>query len=108
VVGVLADLPGPKVRAGQLPADGVLLAEGAVVELHPGESPSSAAELHVDYPTLLEDVAVGDRVVIGDGAISLRVEEVDGRRVLARVLTGGRAQGRPDPLGPRTTCAWRA
>jgi len=95
VVGILADLPGPKVRAGQLPADGVWLAEGALVELYPGESPSSASELHVDYPTLLTDVHAGDRVVIGDGAISLRVEEVDHLRVLARVVTGGRTQGRP-------------
>src|SRR5688572_28254907 len=74
IVAVLADLPGPKVRAGQLPADGVLLPEGGSLDLVPGEAPSDERTFHVDYPTLLHDLHIGDRVVIGDGAITLRVE----------------------------------
>src|SRR6187402_1005681 len=58
-VGVLVDLPGPKVRAGQLPPDGVLLVEGARLDLMPGEAPSDDAVFHVDYPTLLHDLHVG-------------------------------------------------
>lgn len=95
VVAVLADLPGPKIRAGQLPPDGVLLAEGASLELVPGVEPSSAAVFHVDYPTLLHDLHVGDRVVIGDGAISLRVEALSERAATTTIVTGGRTQGRP-------------
>lgn len=95
VVAVLADLPGPKVRAGQLPPDGVLLVEGAVLNLIPGEQPSSVRDFHVDYETLLHDLHVGDRVVIGDGAISLRVESVTAAAAVTRIITGGRTQGRP-------------
>ena len=95
VVAVLADLPGPKVRAGEFPDGGVFLIEGAAVRLVPGEDPSSGERITVDYPTLLEDVDAGDRIVLGDGAISLTVASVADDAVYAVVITGGRVQGRP-------------
>jgi pyruvate kinase len=95
VVGVLADLPGPKVRAGQLPAEGVRLAAGATLRLKAGDGPSDEECFEVDYATLIDDLDVGDRVVIGDGAISLRVESVGDREVVTRIVTGGTTQGRP-------------
>jgi pyruvate kinase len=98
-VAVLADLPGPKVRSGEFPDGGSFLAEGDAVKLVPGDGPSSHHLIHVEYPTLLDDLDVGDRVVLGDGAIQL---VVTGREstptagvVHTRVVTGGRAQGRP-------------
>src|SRR5688500_15815979 len=39
---VLADLPGPKVRAGAFPEGGVFWSEGAEVRLVPGEGQSGA------------------------------------------------------------------
>ncbi|MCU1358751.1 MAG: pyk, partial [Ilumatobacteraceae bacterium] len=94
-VGVLADLPGPKVRAGQLPADGVLLVAGQTLVLRAGDGDSDAHQFNVDYPTLLHDLHAGDRVVIGDGAISLQVEQVTPTEATTRVITGGMTQGRP-------------
>jgi pyruvate kinase len=49
----------------------------------------------IDYPTLCDDVHPGDRVVIGDGAILVTIESVAGEAVVARVVAGGRVQGRP-------------
>jgi pyruvate kinase len=95
VVAVLADLPGPKVRAGQLPPEGVLLAAGASLELVAGEGDSTVTCFHVDYATLLHDLDVGDRVVIGDGAISLMVEALSDTVATTRIVTGGTTQGRP-------------
>jgi pyruvate kinase len=95
-VGVLADLPGPKVRSGKFPDGGVELAAGAAVRLRPGNEPSDADTVYVDYPTLLDDVAAGDPIIIGDGGISLRVQSVVDQTVVEAVVeTGGRAQGRP-------------
>jgi len=95
VVAVLADLPGPKVRSGAFPAGGCQLVGGATVSLTPSEGTSTAGVITVDYPTLLDDLQPGDRVVLGDGAISLGVESVDATHVHCRVLTGGFVQGRP-------------
>jgi pyruvate kinase len=94
-IAVLADLPGPKVRAGQIPDGGVVLTVGCRLTLVPGEGPSSASHLDVDYPTLVADLEPGDRVVLGDGAIELRVDDVGTDAVHCECLTGGRIQGRP-------------
>jgi len=97
VIGVLADLPGPKVRAGRFPEAGAVLLEGHEVALVPGDGDSTAQRITVDYPTLLDDVGAGDRVVLGDGALSLRVDRVDRPNdcVSCTVESGGRTTGRP-------------
>ncbi len=94
-VGVLADLPGPKIRAGRFPEGGAGLEAGGYVQLAPGDGPSDAGTIHVEYATLLDDLTVGDRVILGDGAISMRITERRATSVLARIETGGRTQGRP-------------
>jgi pyruvate kinase len=94
-VGVLVDLPGPKIRTGPFSDDGVLLDAGDKVQLRTGDAPCSAGVVYIDYPSLISDLAVGDLVVLGDGAISLRCEEIDESCAYAVIETGGRTQGRP-------------
>jgi pyruvate kinase len=94
-VAVLADLPGPKIRAGSFPDGGVRLRAGATVELRAGNGASDASTISVPYPTLVEDLIVGSRVRLGDGAISLEVIEVHDGFVTTRIETGGEANGRP-------------
>ena len=94
-VAVLADLPGPKVRAGAFPDGGVVLGTGTIVELVSGDGPSDDRRIQVDYPTLLDDLTVDARVQLGDGAIALRVVEVGSDSATARIETGGEANGRP-------------
>jgi pyruvate kinase len=94
-VAVLADLPGPKIRAGEFPDGGEFLAEGVTLRLMPGQGPSNADLVTVEYDALLDDLHPGDRVVLGDGAIELTVVHVDDTCVHASVVTGGRVQGRP-------------
>ena len=92
---VLADLPGPKVRAGHFPDGGVLLVVGQSLRLKPGTEPSDASLVTVDYPSLLSDVQIGDRIVLGDGGITLRVTKASSDALTVAVETGGNVQGRP-------------
>jgi pyruvate kinase len=96
-VGIMADLPGPKVRAANFPDKGVYFNEGEETELVPlnGADTSDWRRIAVDHPSLLEAVQPGDRVALGDGGIEFRVEAVGVDRIRARVLTGGNARGRP-------------
>ncbi|CAN5831997.1 pyruvate kinase [soil metagenome] len=94
-VGVLADLPGPKVRTGAFPDTGAFLVEGTPVALRPGDHDSDATSIAVDYPSLLVDVVAGDQLVLGDGAVRLTVEESSADALWTRVLNGGRVEGRP-------------
>lgn len=93
-VGILVDLPGPKVRAGSF-GDGVTLADGHILRLEVGENRSTADVIEVDYDALLEDVQVGDRLAIGDGKIQLDVREKHTDKLLAEVVAGGEVRGRP-------------
>jgi pyruvate kinase len=95
VVAVLADLPGPKVRCGDFGDEGVHLATGTQVSIVPGEGSSDTNRITVDYPSLLDDLARGDTVIIGDGVITLTVTDADREVVRADVMTGGQATGRP-------------
>jgi pyruvate kinase len=104
-VGVLADLPGPKIRSGSFAAGSHVFEVGAEVRLTAVDGPSTASRVTVDYPSLVEDTAVGDRIVLGDGAITLRVIEIvdsapsgspaKEKEVVAVVESGGVTQGRP-------------
>src|SRR5215217_7205731 len=46
-IAVLADLPGPKVRAGRFPEGGVTLEVGGILRLRPGNDESTALEVCV-------------------------------------------------------------
>jgi pyruvate kinase len=94
-VSIIADLPGPKIRAGAFPEGGVEFAPGASVTLVAGDGPSTEHVVSVDYPDLLADVSAGDRVVLGDGTITMRVIASSPDGVQAEVESGARTQGRP-------------
>ena len=94
-VAVLADLPGPKIRTGAFPEGGIRLVPGELVQLASGTGPSDERRINVAYPTLLEDLTVGARVQLGDGAIAMRVLAIGGDHATAQLETGGEANGRP-------------
>jgi pyruvate kinase len=95
-IGVLADLPGPKVRAGAFPVDGVTLTEGHQVELVPSSGGTSdATTISIDYPGLLQDLAPGDLIALGDGGVTLRIEAVGSTKAVARAQNEGILLGRP-------------
>jgi pyruvate kinase len=94
-VGILADLPGPKVRAGTMPSEGVVLSDSQTLRLVPGHEASTAEVLTVDYAELLTDVQVGDRLVIGDGSVVLQVVDHTGDALVGSIIHGGIIKGRP-------------
>jgi pyruvate kinase len=101
-VGVLVDLPGPKIRTTPFPQGGVVLATGSEVLLRPhGIAPTSTEKvIGVSMPELVASLHAGDRVALGDGGVGLLVEERVGDSVRARVVAGGKVQGRPGVTAP--------
>jgi len=96
IVGVLADLPGPKVRMGPFAPDGgALLVVGQRVSLVPGDGPSDAEVISVDYPELLDGLRIGDLIALGDGAVVVEVEQITPMAAAAVIHNGGWLQGRP-------------
>jgi pyruvate kinase len=87
-VAVLVDLQGPKMRVGTLPDD-LPLGTGSAVVLRAGVETTPDGAIPVSYGRLAEDVGPGDRVLLADGLLELRVVEVVGSDVRAVVVRGG-------------------
>jgi pyruvate kinase len=91
-VAVLQDLQGPKIRTGPLKAGkaGVRLVSGAeIVITTEAELEGDEKKVSTTYPYLAEDVHAGDRILLADGLLELRVLDTDGVRVRAEVIEGG-------------------
>lgn len=87
-VGFLQDLCGPKIRLGKLPEEGVRLIVGEYIALASTKEKCENA-LPVDYDDLHKEVNVGERILLADGMMELRVTGIDGVKVICEVITGG-------------------
>ena len=94
-VGILLDLPGPKIRVGDFGEKQVELIEGSDVELFIGSQGSTIDRIEVDYEGLLTHVQQGTELNIGDGRVVVKVTSVLSDRLQATILHGGVLSGRP-------------
>ena len=94
-VGILVDLPGPKVRCRPFAEGGCEVAQDAVVSVGIDGDVSTADRLVVDYEGLLTDDGPGDQLSFGDGTVVLAVEDRASNGLKTRVLHGGHLEGRP-------------
>ena len=88
-IAILADLCGPKMRVGRFQNGSTELTEGATFRLTPEAVEGTDDRVSVSYEALPEDVNVGDEILLDDGLLALRVEAVNGREVVTRVVVGG-------------------
>ena len=89
-IAILADLPGPKIRTGTLEGGRrVMLRTGQRFTISTKMVSGNAEGVSVNYPRLAAEVRKGDRILLSDGLIELRVESSSGKRILCRVMSGG-------------------
>jgi pyruvate kinase len=92
-LGLLVDLPGPKVRLGAF-ADGLAeLRTGTTVAIVRNEGPATPSRLTTSHRGLVDDLQVGDRVLLADGEVELVARET-GEVVRLEVLRGGTVRSR--------------
>lgn len=95
-VGILGDLSGPKIRLGELPNGSLFCNLGDLLEFVKQPDPSNPRRLTSTYEPLVDELEVGDRVLLADGAVTLSVTETypaEGRAVL-RVEQPGEIRSR--------------
>lgn len=88
-IGVLQDLPGPKVRVGMIPDGPVTLAAGQRFTLTTNDAEGDQHSASVNHPTLHREVDAGDPILLADGTIHLRVVSSDENGIVCDVETGG-------------------
>jgi pyruvate kinase len=89
-IPLLADIQGPKLRVGTLPADGVTLRKGEPFLITTRPVEGNASQVHSPYENLPRDVVPGATILLADGNIELTVESVNGPDVHCRLLNSGR------------------
>ncbi|HSW58847.1 MAG TPA: pyruvate kinase [Dehalococcoidales bacterium] len=88
-VAVLADLPGPKYRTGEMKHNSALLKKDAEVTLTNRQVCGDENYISINFPTLARDVKAGSKILVDDGNIQLKVKEVRGEEVICTVTAGG-------------------
>ena len=86
-LALVADLQGPKLRLGDLPEPRTLTRGEEVVIT--GEASADGSELPVSPAVIGEVLEPGNDVLIDDGLVRLRVEDVDGGKARCSVVVGG-------------------
>jgi len=93
-ITILQDLQGPKLRVGTLPAEGVILQAGQIVNLCQGSECSydktGAVIIPMDVPNLLDAIEPGNRILLDDGNLEMEVVQLTSDAILAKVVLGGK------------------
>ncbi len=90
-VAILQDLGGPKIRTGVL--DGgrpIDLVRGETLSIATGDFVGGPGRVATTFPGLARGVHAGDRLLLSDGTIELRVDSTDGVEIVTTVIEGGR------------------
>ena len=88
-VAVLVDLQGPKIRLGRFADGPVHLEEGQTFTITTEDVEGTAELASTTYQGLPGDCNPGDRILIDDGKVAVRIVEVTGPRVVTRVEVPG-------------------
>ncbi|WP_182113778.1 MULTISPECIES: pyruvate kinase [unclassified Actinotalea] len=88
-VAVLVDLQGPKIRLGRFTEGKHELADGDVFTITTDEVPGTKERVSTTYKGLPGDAKIGDRILIDDGRVAVRITDVTATDVVTRVEVGG-------------------
>ncbi len=91
-VGILGDLQGPKIRIARFANGSVELEEGAKFTLSTSmdKNGGSAEAVAVDYEALIDDCEAGDRLLLDDGKVVLKVLSKSSDQLECEVVVAGK------------------
>jgi pyruvate kinase len=94
-VAILQDLSGPKIRTGPVAGGGSLtLIPGETLRIAPGDAPGEPGRIFTPFAELITAAQPGDRLLLDDGRIELRVVESQGGELVTVVVNGGPLSGK--------------
>lgn len=88
-VCLLQDLQGPKIRTRDMENGGVEIVKGQDLTITTEKMLGNSQKVSTTYQSLVDDVSVGDMILVDDGKIELKVKSINGREVVTEVVHGG-------------------
>lgn len=92
-IAILADLAGPKFRLGEIEGENIFCSRGELFAFVKGE-PTCRTEFTTSYEPLVDELSIGDLVMLADGTVSMAVEELSPDRAVMRVVQEGTIRSR--------------
>jgi pyruvate kinase len=92
-IAILQDLPGPKIRTGDMQGM-VELQQGRTFVFTTRSVPGDAEEINLPYPELVAQAAPGQQIFVADGQLEFRVESATDTDIITKVIVGGMIGGR--------------
>ncbi|NLC11317.1 MAG: pyruvate kinase [Firmicutes bacterium] len=89
-VAIMLDTKGPEIRVGTFRDGFAELKAGCVFSLVTEKVLGNNERAHINYAGLPQDVNIGDKILLDDGLIELRVEDKGPGQVICRVINGGK------------------
>src|SRR6476661_3230492 len=75
-ISILGDLQGPKLRVGEMEGGGIDVAPGDILTFTNEKLVGNKDRIYVSYPNLHKDVRVGNKIMIDDGKIEVKVANI--------------------------------
>lgn len=90
-VAILADLRGPKIRIERFSGGSIELKNGDIFILDTSDQPATGSQsrVGVTYKGLAGDVSAGDLLLLDDGLLTMRVQQVKAKDIVCKVEAGG-------------------
>lgn len=88
-VASILDTKGPEIRIRSFETKSISLEAGDSFTLTTREAQGNGSMVSVTYPELHKEVSVGQEILIDDGLVALKVEEIDGQDIRCIVENGG-------------------
>ncbi len=89
-VAILADLQGPKIRTHEMENNGVLIEVGQHIDVVVDKVLGNNERFSINYNLLPRDVNPGERILLDDGKLVLKVLETDKKsKIRCEVVQGG-------------------
>lgn len=89
-IPILIDLQGPKIRIGELEAPEILLEKGQHIEITTEKITGTASRISTSYSLLANDAEIGNKILIDDGLIHLKVISKQKNSITCEVIEGGK------------------
>jgi pyruvate kinase len=93
-IGVLADLAGPKMRLGEVQGGTYFCDTKIPIRFVRGDKTNEPNTFTTTYEPLIDDLNIGDNVMLADGTVTLRVMSKDINSVVCEVIQGGAIRSR--------------
>ena len=88
-IGILLDLQGPKIRTGKQSKEVIELKKGSDLKLTTEDIVGDWEMLSINYKPLPEEAKPGEKILLDDGNIELKIKSIDNRIITCEVMNGG-------------------